>query len=547
VLLSLAVQIPLALLLAVGIGTTTRCHQLLRTVFFAPFVLPIVAVGLMWRLIYEPNLGALNSLLTALHADTLTRGWLGDSGLAIFAVIAVSCWRYVGFHMMILLAGLQAIPEELHEAARLDGASGWQAFWQVTLPMMRRVLLVDALLITVGSVRIFDLVKVMTDGGPSYASDVLATFMFRTAFTEDRMGYSAAIAVAMLLVTLGFTVVYLRLTRVEDVTWPPWVGRGATWLVGAAAVGWLVYHELGPAGSFPRGLAHLASAGLLLGLGSLLVRLWGRLPRRLSGLGRDAGFALLAGVSAVPVVWATLGSLRTVNDLLLAPWRLPHPWVWANYLVAWEGGIGRYLLNSAVVTGLVVLLALGVSAPAAYVFARLKVPGGLLLFGLVMGGILLPVHASLIPLYLQANRLHIANWPALIGPYVAFGLPLMVLMLRAYLADIPAELSEAALMDGCGHLRTLWQVLLPVAKPAVAAAAIFQAAWVWNELPLAMVLVRDKAWQVLPVGLLSFQGEHSSDWGVTMAGVTLAMAPMLLLYFVFQQHMVKGLTAGAVK
>jgi raffinose/stachyose/melibiose transport system permease protein len=86
-----------------------------------------------------------------------------------------------------------------------------------------------------------------------------------------------------------------------------------------------------------------------------------------------------------------------------------------------------------------------------------------------------------------------------------------------------------------------------VAKPAVAAVAIFQAAWVWNELPLALVLVRDKAWQVLPVGLLSFQGEHSSDWGVTMAGVTLAMAPILLLYFVFQQHMVKGLTAGAVK
>ncbi|MEN6548979.1 MAG: ABC transporter permease subunit [Armatimonadia bacterium] len=546
IVLSVAVQLPLALLVAVGIGSSMRRHQFLRTLFFAPFVLPVVAVGLVWKMIYEPNLGAANALLSAMHLGQFASGWLGDSGVAIFAVIAVSCWRYVGFHMMIVLAGVQAIEDDVYEAARLDGATGWQTFWQITLPLLRRVLLVDALLITVGSVKIFDLVKVMTDGGPGFASDVLATFMYRTAFTEDRMGYSAAIAVIMLLVTLLFTVVYLKLTSLEEVSLPGWVGKWLGRTVLAAAVLGMVWRLLEAHGATPVRVVVL----VVLGLGALIAVVgvaWERLPRRLAGGLRDGLFAVLALVFMVPVVWAALGSVKSLNDLMLHPWGLPETWVWGNYVQAWQGGIGRYLFNSVVVTTVSVGLSLAFAAPAAYVFARLRVRGGLVLFGVIVAGILLPVHASLIPLFIQSNRLGIANWPAIIGPYIAFGLPLMVLMLRAYFAGIPEELTDAAKIDGCGHLRTLWHVLLPVAKPAVAAVCIFQAAWVWNELPLALVLVKEKVWQILPVGLLNFQGEHSTDWAVVMAGVMISVVPILVLYFVFQRHIVKGLTAGAIK
>ena len=545
--LSLAVQLPLALLVGVGLGSSLRRHQVLRTLFFAPFVMPVVAVGLVWKLIYEPNLGALNALLTAAHAGAWASGWLGDSGVAIFAVIAVSCWRYLGFHMMIVLAGVQAIEEDLYEAARLDGATGWQAFVHLTLPMLRRVLLVDALLITVGSVKIFDLVKVMTDGGPGYASDVLATFMYRTAFTEDRMGYSAAIAVVMLLVTLLFTVVYLRLTSLEDIALPGWLSRGFWWAVGAALLGGVVWGSLRHSHSWAT--AGAVSGGLLVAVGLLLklAEVWDRLPRRAAVALRDGFFALFALLLLLPVLWALVGSFKSLDELMLRPWSLPHVWLGGNYLTAWRGGIGRYLFNSLAVTTLSVGLALACSAPAAYAFARLRLRGGLVLFGLIVGGILLPVHASLIPLFIQSDRLGLTNWAAIIGPYLAFGLPLMVLMLRAYFAGIPGELIDAAFIDGCGHLRTLWHVLLPVARPAVAAVAIFQAAWVWNELPLALVLVRSKLWQILPVGLLSFQGEHSTDWAVVMAAVMISIVPVLVLYFVFQRQIVKGLTAGAVK
>ncbi len=216
ILLSLAIQLPLAMLLAVGIGSSLRRHRVLRTVFFSPLIVPAVAVGLIWTLFYDPNFGALNALIEQLGLENLTAGWLGDPQLATPCIITVSCWRYTGFHMMILLAGLQAIPEEIYEAARIDGAGAWRTFWHVTLPLMKRIVLVDALLITVGSVKIFDLIWVMTGGGPNHASEVLATYMYRSAFSDDRMGYAAAIATVMLALTMLATIIYVRLTGREE-------------------------------------------------------------------------------------------------------------------------------------------------------------------------------------------------------------------------------------------------------------------------------------------------------------------------------------------
>jgi len=552
IILSLAVQLPLALVLAVALNSSARRHRLLRTVFFSPFVLPIVAVGLVWQLIYEPNLGALNAFLKGIGLGRFAVGWLGEAGPAIFAVIAVSCWRFVGFHMMILLAGLQAVPDELYEAARLDGAGGWQLFKHITLPALRRVLMVDALLITAGSVKIFDLVQVMTEGGPAYASDVLATYMYRSAFKHDRMGFAAALAVVMLIATLLLTVLYLRWSaRTEDQT-----GRGAGkrgWaLLAVAAVALLLLSRFAP---LPAWLAEtatvlaisVAALTALYVLISLLAGPWDRLPRRLRGYLRDAALAVLGALFALPLLWALVSAVKPQNELLLSPWALPRHWAWSNFSTALRGGIGLYFLNSVGVTAISVLLMLLLSAPAAYALARLRLRGGTLIFAVILGGLLVPVHAALIPLYQLNHALGIHEYAAILGPYVAFCIPLSVLLLRAYFQEIPAELSEAALIDGAGHLRILASIFLPVAKPAFATVAIFQASWVWNELPLAMVFLEEKVHKTLTVGLLDFRGEHSTDWAVVIAGVVISMLPLLVLYFAFQRHVVKGLTAGAIK
>jgi ABC-type glycerol-3-phosphate transport system permease component len=277
------------------------------------------------------------------------------------------------------------------------------------------------------------------------------------------------------------------------------------------------------------------------------------------------GVVALLAVFAGPVIWAALSALKSHTDIALHPWGLPERLSWANYQAAWQGGVGTYLANSAVLTVLAVGLVLVVSAPAAYAFARLRFRADALLLGLVICGLLVPVHAVLVPLY-QWNPGTLAlkwlvgllpmlggfadrwgDWVAVLGPYVAFGIPLAVLLLRAYFAGIPRELTDAALIDGCGHLRTLSAVMLPVARPALATVAIFQASWIWNELVLAMVFIDDPRQRTLTIGLMSFQGEHATDWGVVLAGVMLAVVPVLGLYLAFQRHIIKGLTAGAVK
>lgn len=245
---------------------------------------------------------------------------------------------------------------------------------------------------------------------------------------------------------------------------------------------------------------------------------------------------LLALAFLAPVVWAVVGALKPADELMMRPWALPSRVVWANFDAALQGHILRYLLNSTLVTAVSVAAMLLVGVPAAYSFARLPMRGRGLLMGLTVSGILLPAHAVLIPVYQLSQQLHLANLPALVGPYVAFGLPLTILLLRAYFAGLPGELVDAAVVDGASHWRIAWQVFVPVAMPAIATVAIFQAVWIWNELPFALVLTRDPLWQTLPRGLLSFQGEHTADWGAILAGVVVAMAPVVALYLALQRH-----------
>ena len=262
---------------------------------------------------------------------------------------------------------------------------------------------------------------------------------------------------------------------------------------------------------------------------------------------REGMLWLLAIVFLLPVAWAFMGAVKPREELLLRPWALPSHLVWYNFQAALEGHILRYLLNSTIITAVSVALMILVAVPAAYSFARLPMRGRSLLFGLCVSGLLLPAHAALIPVYELSRRLHLVDLPALVGPYVAFGLPLTILLLRAYFASLPRDLVDAALIDGAGHWRIAWQIFVPVAKPAIATVAIFQAAWVWNELPFALVLIKSPQWQTLPRGLISFQGQYTSEWGAVLAGVVLAIVPVLIVYLAFQRHVIRGLTAGAIR
>lgn len=213
---SLLTQVPLALLLAASLLDASRGSRLLRTIIFAPLLLPGVAVGLLWAWVYDAQFGALNAALGMLAKRTISTGWIGDPKLALGALIAVACWQYVGFHTVVLLAGMQAVPREVHEAAEVDGASWGARLLRVTLPLLRPVLLTDMLLVAIGSVKVFDLVQIMTKGGPNNATHVLSTYMYSQAFLRQQLGMGAAVATVMLAITLALALLHARLARREE-------------------------------------------------------------------------------------------------------------------------------------------------------------------------------------------------------------------------------------------------------------------------------------------------------------------------------------------
>lgn len=197
----------LALLLNEGVK---RLVNVYRVMIYIPVVLPFVVVGLIFRSILNPATGFLNTLLRAVGLDVLALNWLVDPHIALYSIIAVDTWKGVGYIMVILLAGLQTIPADYYEAAEVDGASGWQRFWYVTLPMLTPAMVVVTVLNVLYGLRVFDIVYAMTNGGPGYATEVLQTGIFE-AFSKGQYGLGTAISSILLviLIAAGYGVIRL--------------------------------------------------------------------------------------------------------------------------------------------------------------------------------------------------------------------------------------------------------------------------------------------------------------------------------------------------
>ncbi len=216
VLISLFIQLPLAFFCAYAVfALKSKIAETLKILYFIPNVLSPVMLGLLWGFIYNYDRGLVNALLRALGLGNLARVWLGDPCYVNSAVIIAIIWAYFGLHSVLHSAGLNSLPEEILEAAKMDGASGLTAIRFVILPMLSEVLRVSIIMALIGSVGYFDLVYVLTGGGPFHTSDVLATYMYNRAFQARQFGYGSAIAVVILLLSLGATVLQMLLWQHE--------------------------------------------------------------------------------------------------------------------------------------------------------------------------------------------------------------------------------------------------------------------------------------------------------------------------------------------
>jgi ABC-type sugar transport system permease subunit len=204
-------------LLALAISRRVPGYGLYRFAFYLPVMLPMTVTAALWVRIYEANYGMLNTALRAVGLGGIAEAWLGSTDLSLGAIIAVSIWQYAGFPMIVLLAAIEGISEEVHEAATLDGASEWQRMRFIVVPMIWPVLLSMTVIQIIFSLKVFDLIWVMTKGGPSESSAVLGTYLYRKAFEQQQYGYASAVAVAMFAVIFTITYVYYRLTRAGEV------------------------------------------------------------------------------------------------------------------------------------------------------------------------------------------------------------------------------------------------------------------------------------------------------------------------------------------
>lgn len=212
-LLSVLIQLPIALILALMLDKASHGSRLLKILYFLPLLMSSVALGVLFKNVYDPNFGPINGFLQFLHLDGWAQDWLGDTRFALGAVIAVICWQNIPFYMVLFLAGLSSFPAELDEAARLDGASEATIFWRIKLPHLRGTIRTGALLAFIGSLCYFDLIFVMTEGGPEGASELMATYMFRTVFSSFQLGYGSTVASAMFIVVMLVAAAIMRLTR----------------------------------------------------------------------------------------------------------------------------------------------------------------------------------------------------------------------------------------------------------------------------------------------------------------------------------------------
>ncbi len=213
IIVGTAAPMIIGLLISVLIWTTRRGAGIYRLAFFLPFVLPGVAIGIVWTWIYDPVSGWLNRALEAVGLDSLVRGWLGDPDLALYAVLATAVWAYSGFVIIIFLSALRNVDIELVDASRIDGANASQRLWFILLPQIMPVFLMVLTLTLVGGFSVFDIIFIMTGGGPADATNVLGTYSYSQAFQLSRIGYGTTLALLITVLSIPFAVAINRLQR----------------------------------------------------------------------------------------------------------------------------------------------------------------------------------------------------------------------------------------------------------------------------------------------------------------------------------------------
>jgi N-acetylglucosamine transport system permease protein len=261
--------------------------------------------------------------------------------------------------------------------------------------------------------------------------------------------------------------------------------------------------------------------------------------------------AIWSIIVIVPFLWVVLSSFKTTKEILASPFSLPAHWSFDNYVHAWtDAGIRKFFLNTVIVVGVALVLVMLLGAMCSYVLARFVFPGARFIYYAMIAGLTFPIFLAIVPLFFILKNGGLLNTlPGLIMVYVAFALPFTVFFLYAFFKSLPDDVYEAALMDGAGDWRIFFQIMLPMARPGIAAVAIFNFLGLWNQFLLPVALNTDPNRYVLTQGMAEFasQAGYAVDFGALFAAVVMTVVPVLIVYVIFQRRLEGSVSQGTFR
>lgn len=249
-----------------------------------------------------------------------------------------------------------------------------------------------------------------------------------------------------------------------------------------------------------------------------------------------------------PLIWMVISSMKSYEEIYNDVWGLPSTWIVENYSLAWSKGISGYFVNSVIVTGTTIIAVLIIGSMAAFALARYRTRLIDLALIFTIGGMMMNPQVALIPLFNILSSFHLINthW-ALIFTYIAYRLPLTILLLRGYFLSIPKELEESAIIDGCSEFGIYRRIYLPMSTPILLTTVVLTAFFAWNEFLFATIFIDSESLKTIPSGLMNFRDALRTDWGVLLSGMVIASLPMVALLIFLQKYLVRGLSEGSVK
>lgn len=258
---------------------------------------------------------------------------------------------------------------------------------------------------------------------------------------------------------------------------------------------------------------------------------------------------LLSITCIFPIVWMIYSSLKTQKEFAIDIISLPQKPAFSNYVQAiTEGNLGTYFMNSVYYTVIAVLIAVILSFVIGYILSRFKFRGRTFIYYFFLAGMLIPIYALLIPIFLEFKAFGLLNKRiTLILPYIAFALPVGVFLVESYVKAIPWEMEEAACIDGCRFGQTMSRIILPMCQPVLSTTAILSFLNTWNEFPLALVLIRSNRLKTMPLGVTNFVGTYTVNYPLMFAALSISALPVIIVYLLFYSKVMNGMVSGAVK